>query len=49
MRAMDVVKESLAATEAADFGKLAKLEVASTPNGGVMGILSQLGVNMPGM
>jgi predicted ester cyclase len=30
-------------------GKLAKLEVASTPNGGVMGILSQLGVNMPGM
>jgi hypothetical protein len=30
-------------------GKLAKLEVASTPNGGVMGILSQLGVNLPGM
>jgi predicted ester cyclase len=30
-------------------GKLAKLEVASTPNGGVMGILSQLGVNMPDM
>ena len=30
-------------------GKLAKLEVASTPGGGVMGILSQLGVNMPGM
>jgi predicted ester cyclase len=30
-------------------GKLTKLEVESTPNGGVMGILSQLGVNMPGM
>jgi Predicted ester cyclase len=30
-------------------GKLAKLEVASTEGGGVMGILSQLGVNMPGM
>jgi predicted ester cyclase len=30
-------------------GKLAKLEVESTPSGGVMGILSQLGVNMPGM
>jgi predicted ester cyclase len=30
-------------------GKLAKLEVESTPGGGVMGILSQLGVNMPGM
>jgi predicted ester cyclase len=30
-------------------GKLTKLEVASTPGGGVMGILSQLGVDMPGM
>jgi predicted ester cyclase len=30
-------------------GKLAKLEVASTEGGGVMGILSQLGVNLPGM
>lgn len=30
-------------------GKLSKLEVASTPGGGVMGILSQLGVDMPGM
>ena len=30
-------------------GKLAKLEVESTPSGGVMGILSQLGVSMPGM
>ncbi len=30
-------------------GQLTKLEVASTPGGGVMGILSQLGVNMPGM
>ena len=30
-------------------GQLAKLEVANTPGGGVMGILSQLGVNMPGM
>jgi predicted ester cyclase len=29
-------------------GKLAKLEVANTPGGGVMGILFQLGVNMPG-
>ena len=30
-------------------GKLTKLEVESTPAGGVMGILSQLRVNMPGM
>jgi predicted ester cyclase len=30
-------------------GKLTKLEVASTPGGGVMGILSQLGVDMSGM
>jgi len=30
-------------------GKLAKLEVADIPGGGVMGILSQLGVNLPGM
>ena len=30
-------------------GKLAMLEVASIEGGGVMGILSQLGVNMPGM
>ena len=30
-------------------GKLTKLEVASIEGGGVMGILSQLGVNMPGM
>jgi predicted ester cyclase len=30
-------------------GKLAKLEVANIEGGGVMGILSQLGVNMPGM
>lgn len=30
-------------------GKLAKLEVESTPTGGVTGILSQLGVNLPGM
>jgi hypothetical protein len=30
-------------------GKLTKLEVASAEGGGVMGILSQLGVNMPGM
>jgi len=30
-------------------GKLTKLEVESTPAGGVTGILSQLGVNMPGM
>ena len=28
-------------------GKLARLEVASTPDGGVPGILSQLGVPMP--
>jgi predicted ester cyclase len=28
-------------------GKLARLDVASTPGGGVMGILSQLGVKMP--
>ena len=30
-------------------GKLVKLEVANVPGGGVMGILSQLGVNIPGM
>jgi predicted ester cyclase len=30
-------------------GKLTQLEVASTPGGGVMGILSQLGVDMSGM
>ena len=30
-------------------GKLSKLEVADIPGGGVMGILSQLGVNLPGM
>ena len=30
-------------------GKLTKLEVESTPAGGVAGILSQLGVSMPGM
>ena len=30
-------------------GKLAKLEVADIPGGGVMGILSQLGVNLPGL
>lgn len=30
-------------------GKLAKLEVADIPGGGVMGILSQLGVNIPNM
>ncbi len=30
-------------------GKLTKLEVESTPTGGVTGILSQLGVNIPGM
>ncbi len=28
-------------------GKLARLEVSSTPNGGLNGILSQLGVKMP--
>jgi len=28
-------------------GKLSKLEVASTPGGGVMGVLAQLGVKMP--
>jgi hypothetical protein len=28
-------------------GKLARLEVASTPGGGVMGLLGQLGVKMP--
>ena len=30
-------------------GKLTKLEVESTPAGGVTGILSQLGVSVPGM
>src|SRR5690349_21429279 len=30
-------------------GKLTKLEVESSADGGLMGILSQLGVNMPGM
>jgi hypothetical protein len=30
-------------------GKLAKLEVVRAEGGGVMGILSQLGVNIPGM
>jgi hypothetical protein len=28
-------------------GKLARLDVTPTPGGGVMGILSQLGVKMP--
>ncbi len=30
-------------------GKLARLDVESSAGGGLMGILSQLGVNMPGM
>ncbi|HLO33158.1 MAG TPA: nuclear transport factor 2 family protein [Anaerolineales bacterium] len=30
-------------------GKLTQLEVSDTPGGGVMGVLSQLGVNMPNM
>ncbi|HLO15624.1 MAG TPA: nuclear transport factor 2 family protein [Anaerolineales bacterium] len=30
-------------------GKLTKLEVESSASGGLMGILSQLGINMPGM